>query len=315
MKLTRRALMGTMAASSAFAQRRQFKNWKPKLGILCRYSPSNIEFAREEGFTSLELNVGGQLPHDASDSVVQKVKDHIDRSGLFVSCLFSVANHIDPDLDKRQAGNDMFAKTIELAGRMGVPYVGSVSGKNPALSLKQQAEEIVKTYEENYFPLCEKHNVKIVWEPWPNGPNVATGPEGYEALFTAFNDSPYVGLLYDPSHLVRQFMDPMQCARDYIDKIYEVHLKDVEIMWHVLRKFGIQPFSNVRWWRYRLPGHGQLNWAEFFTILQDAGYKGALNIEHEDAFYYPPYDGDNFTPQFKKGFSVTHEYLRQFIPA
>ena len=74
------------------------------------------------------------------------------------------------------------------------------------------------------------------------------------------------------------------------------------------------PKGRVDWWRYRLPGHGQLNWAEFFTILQDAGYKGALNIEHEDAFYYPPYDGDNFTPQFKKGFSVTHKYLRQFIP-
>ncbi len=150
---------------------------------------------------------------------------------------------------------------------------------------------------------------------WRDGPNIAVGPAGYEALFKGFGSSPWVGLCYDPSHLQSQLMDPVQCARDFADKIWDVHLKDVEIMWHVLRKVGINPFRNVSWWRYRLPGHGQLNWAEFFTILQEAGYKGAMNIEHEDAFYYPAYEGDDFTPQYKEGFRVTHEFLRQFVPA
>lgn len=315
MTLTRRTLFGALSASAALAQRRQFANWKPKLGILCRYSKSNIEFAKEDGFTSLQLNVGGQLPHDAGDNVIAEVKGQIDRSGLYVSSLMMVVNHIDPDPAKRAAGNSDFAKCIELAGKMRIPYVATMSGKNANIGFDKQIDDIVRVYNEKYIPLCQKHNVKIIWEPWPEGPNVATGPEGYEALFTAFKDSPYVGLLYDPSHLVRQFMDPMQCARDFVDKIWDVHLKDVEIMWHVLRKVGIHPFRNVSWWRYRLPGHGQLNWAEFFTILQEAGYKGAMNIEHEDAFYYPAYEGDDFTPQYKEGFRVTHKFLRQFVPA
>jgi hypothetical protein len=39
-----------------------------------------------------------------------------------------------------------------------------------------------------------------------------------------------------------------------------------------------------------------------------------MNIEHEDAFYYPNYQGDEFTEQFKAGFRVAHEYLKQFVP-
>ena len=31
-------------------------------------------------------------------------------------------------------------------------------------------------------------------------------------------------------------MDPIQTARDFVDKIYDVHLKDTEVRWDVLRR-------------------------------------------------------------------------------
>jgi sugar phosphate isomerase/epimerase len=175
--------------------------------------------------------------------------------------------------------------------------------------------EIVRVYTEKYFPLCEKHRVRILWEPWPGGPNIATGPVGYEALFKAFGNSPYVGLQYDPSHLLWQMMDPVQTARDFIDKIYDVHLKDTEIRWHILRKSGIHPLANAQWWRYRLPGLGSIDWPAFFTVLMDAGYQGAMNIEHEDDLYGWPYPADDFSDEYKTGFRVAHQFLRQFVPA
>jgi sugar phosphate isomerase/epimerase len=174
--------------------------------------------------------------------------------------------------------------------------------------------EIVRVYTEKYFPLCQKHKVRILWEPWAGGPNIATGPAGYEALFKAFGDSPYVGLQYDPSHLVWQMMDPIQCARDFAGKIFDVHLKDTEILWPVLRKTGIHPLNDARWWRFRLPGFGSIHWAEFFSVLMDAGYQGAMNIEHEDNLYGWPYTGDDFSEEYKTGFRVAHRYLRQFVP-
>jgi sugar phosphate isomerase/epimerase len=70
----------------------------------------------------------------------------------------------------------------------------------------------------------------------------------------------------------------------------------------------------AKWWRFRLPGSGVIDWSGFFTALADAGYSGGLNIENEDQFYYPSYEGDNFTDAFKEGYRVAHAYVRQFVP-
>jgi len=314
MTYTRRVILGAAAASVAAAQSRGPRNWKPKVGILMRYSESNLEFARKEGFTSLQLSVGAGLPADASDSLVTKVKDQVSRAGLYVSSLMISENHTAPDPAQRAAINKRFTQTLELASKLGVPYIGTMSGNMPGRKLPEQVTEIVRVYNEQYFPLCQKYNVKICWEPYAGGPNIATGPVGYEALFKAFGDSPYVGLLFDPSHLFWQFMDPIQCARDFASKIWDVHLKDCEILWHVLRRTGINPPDGSRWWRFRLPGSGQVDWKGFFTVLEEAAYQGAMNIEHEDAFYYPSYAGDNFTEPYMAGFRVAHQFLRQYVP-
>ncbi len=251
----------------------------------------------------------------ATDEIIERVKKTLHDVEISVSALQVGANHIHPDPERRRRENEYFAKTIELAGRLGVPYIGTQSGKDPSKKFPEQVGEIVRVYTDEYFPACEKYKVKILWEPWPDGPNIATSPVGFEALFKAFGDSPHVGLQYDPSHLVRQFMDPIQTARDFVSKIYDVHLKDTEIRWDVLRRGGINPVDGARWWRYRLPGLGSIPWAEFFTVLQDAGYQGAMSIEHEDELYGAPNrGGPDFSADYKTGFRMAHRYLRQYVP-
>ena len=34
-------------------------------------------------------------------------------------------------------------------------------------------------------------------------------------------------------------------------------------------------------------GLGSVDWKGFFSVLAEAGYTGAMNIENEDQFYYP----------------------------
>jgi sugar phosphate isomerase/epimerase len=123
-----------------------------------------------------------------------------------------------------------------------------------------------------------------------------------------------VGLQYDPSHLVWQMMDPIQTAREFVDKIYDVHLKDTEIRWDVLRRGGINPVNRAQWWAYRLPGLGSINWSEFFSVLQRVGYTGAMSIEHEDALYGEDHPGPDFGEDYKTGFKMGHRYLRQYVP-
>jgi sugar phosphate isomerase/epimerase len=310
--MTRRSVLTAIsAAAAAQAQRNRPPNWKPKLGILASYSDANLEFARAEGFTSMQLRLD---PNKLDDAAIASIKAKIQRAGIYASSLAADGNHIDPDPAKRERQNNVTIKMIELAGKLGVPCIGGQSGKIVDQPLQKQIDEIVRVYTEKYFPVLERNKVRMLWEPWAGGPNIATGPVAWEALFKAFGNTPHLGLQFDPSHLVWQFMDPVQAARDFADKIYDVHLKDTEILWHIVRKSGIQPVNGAKWWRFRVPGNGSVDWKGFFAVLADAGYTGAMNIENEDEFYYPAYDQGNFTEQFKRGFRVAHEFLKTLVP-
>jgi sugar phosphate isomerase/epimerase len=335
--MTRRTLVGTLAAAATLKsqttqgaqatppphpQRRRrddpHPEWKPKLGVLGPYTPANVEFTKAQGFTNMILNAGPRSTLDANsvtDAQVSEIKATLTRVGMNVSTFQIDGNHIDPDPARRARMNDYIVKAIDLAGKLGVRYIGTQSGKDPSKTLTEQVDDIVRVYHEKYFPACERNQVKILWEPYPESPNIATSPAGFEALFKGFGDAPYVGLQYDPSHLVRQFMDPIQTARDFVDKIYDVHLKDTEILWPVLRHSGINPVDRAQWWRYRIPGMGQIVWRDFFSVLQDVAYTGAMSIEQEDELYGgDTNNGHDFSDDFKEGFIMAKRYLNQYVP-
>jgi sugar phosphate isomerase/epimerase len=308
------------AGSLAAAAKIPHTEWKPMLGVLGPYTPGNVAWAKEQGFTNMILGSGAgknsTLNAQAiSDAEVEDVKRVLKQHQMNVSALQVGSDTINPDMAARARANDYFVKAIELAGKLGVPYIGTQSGKDAKKSFPAQVDEIVRVYNEKFFPVCQANKVRILWEPYPEAPNIATSPVGFAALFKAFGDSPYVGLQYDPSHFVRQFMDPIQTARDFSDKIYDVHLKDTEILWPVLRAGGITPVNGARWWRYRIPGMGSLVWRDFFSVLQDIGYQGAMSVEQEDDLYGADHNpGPDFADDFKTGFVMAKRYLSQYVP-
>lgn len=58
--------------------------------------------------------------------------------------------------------NDHVAGVIEIAGKLGVPHVGTMSGRIAEKTLEQNVDEIKRVYTEKYFPLCEKHKVRLI---------------------------------------------------------------------------------------------------------------------------------------------------------
>ena len=307
MGTTRRAILQSAAALAA-AIPAAAAPWKPKLGIFCRYTPANAAFAAEEGFRCLQVAIGGPVAPESTDQQLEEVTKTLERLGLTISALNGGGNHFDP------AGQQRFVQSIELAGRLGVPFIGTSSGAVAGQPFEAQVQAIVKLYESRYFPACEKNKVRILWEPYVNPNNIATSPVAFQALLRAFRDSPYVGIQMDPSHLAWQMIDPVAATQEFAGQIFNVHLKDTEILWPVVHRAGIQPVNRAKWWRFRLPGSGVIDWKGFFTALAGAGYAGGLNIENEDEFYYPNYEGPNFTESFKEGFRVAHAYVRQYVP-
>ncbi len=323
--MTRRTLVGSLAGAAILQaqsgqrpRRPVYKEWKPRLGVLGPYTPANVEFARAQGFNNMILGSGRRSTLDATsitDAQIQDVKATLEKNQMHVSALQVGDDPINPDAERRARASEYFVAAINLAGKLGVPYIGTQSGKDAAKPFQQQVDEIARVYNEKYFAACERNHVRILWEPYPDAANIATSPVGFEALFKAFGDSPYVGLQFDPSHFVRQFMDPIQTARDFVDKIYDVHLKDTEIFWPVLRAGGINPVNRAKWWTYRIPGMGSIDWRDFFSVLQSAGYSGAMSVEQEDPFYGADNNpGPDFSDDFKMGFVMAKRYLSQYVP-
>ena len=173
--MTRRTLVGSLAVAatmkpqssrSQHAPRPKHTEWKPKLGVLGPYTPANVEFDKAQGFTNLILGAGRGSTLDAdtiTDGQIEEVKATIVQSGMHVSALQVGDNSIPADLERRARDNAYFAKVIDLAGKLGVSYIGTQSGKDASKPFPQQVDEIVRVYNDKYFPACQLSRVRILW--------------------------------------------------------------------------------------------------------------------------------------------------------
>ncbi len=94
------------------------------------------------------------------------------------------------------------------------------------------------------------------------------------------------GINLDPSHFAHQHLDTAQFALEFPDRIYHVHVKDSKKRLDGRRSilgshlnFG----EEARGWDFVSPGHGDVDFEDFFRALNRIGYEGPLSIEWEDS--------------------------------
>jgi len=78
-------------------------------------------------------------------------------------------------------------------------------------------------------------------------------------------------------------LDPYEPLYRFKEKLLLIHAKDTEILRPVPAEKGI--LTDFSWWRYRVPGWGEIDWRKFLSILGETGYGGYLSIEHEDPLF------------------------------
>jgi len=110
----------------------------------------------------------------------------------------------------------------------------------------------------------------------------------WERLFDA-SKLDNIGLEFDPSHLVCQFIDPIETIHRFGNRIFHFHAKDAYINEAQLRRYGICHPSVAE---HRFPGLGQSNWPQIVHALIRAGYDSDLNIEgwHDPVYRDHPSD-------------------------
>jgi len=262
-----------------------------------------VEWASENGFKALEIGSGPGSPLIDPEKVLRQetngIKRALEKGDVIASCLTWCPNNMDPNLETRRRNNAHVRRMIEAAAKLEIPVVSTWIGKVPGT-----VEENMKVYAEVWPPIvehAEEHGVKIAIENCAG--NIAYRPDIWEKMFEII-PSKSLGLNFDPSHLVFQFIDYLDALRKFGDRVYHTHCKDTEILKWRLAWVG---YTGDRWWRFRNPGLGDIDWKKFVTTLQDQKYDYVLSIEHEDPLYHG-------AEGFKEGLIIGRRHLAQFIP-
>ena len=285
-----------------------------------------IRFAAESGYDCVEIMCwpeGGSdrryagVTHLNADgfsaSDAESMRDVLQEHGVEISGLGYYPNPLSNDHEAGKLYQDHIKKVIKAASLLGVNQMNTFIGRDHTRSVignwprfKEVWPDIVR--------LAEDQNVRIgiencpmifTWDEWPGGKNLGTTPAIWRKMFDVI-DSPNFGLNYDPSHLVWQFMDYVEPMREFKDKIFHIHAKDVTIDRADLNQVGVMAPPN-QWHSPKLPGLGEVDWGSFFSTLTGVGYDGPVCVEIEDRAYEGTLD------KRKSAARQSYNFLRQYI--
>jgi sugar phosphate isomerase/epimerase len=271
--------------------------------------PDLVAKSAEIGVHALEVNLGpgyrqigdaayhGHLDLDAiNNGDTASIQETLAQHNVTICSLAPMLNLLVADESLRAERIAIFRATIDACAQLDVPtavtFAGSAHGMHffglPGVGEGHPTNMVsdnLRHFRDVYGPLAqyaESKGIKIAFETAARGGgagNVAHAPELWDAIFNTV-DSPAIGLAFDPSHLVwLQIPNIAGLIRDYRDRIFFVDGKDTEVLPDRLARQGI--FGNS-WWRYRLPGMGDLDWRPILSALSQIGYDGPISIENED---------------------------------
>lgn len=257
-----------------------------------------MQFAGDVDIQALEIMAHPGSNHIDPATMSAKQLDRIrDRAGdldLEISALAYYTNIADPKHVKDVQGHAK--KTIDAAARLGVSTVCMLAGM-PVEGMTK-IDTIRKVLPKAFKPILEharKRGVNIALENW--FATCLQGIDTFEVLFEAIPDENF-GLNYDPSHLYHQECDYFLPVSMFPSRIFHCHAKDTYVDRAMRARVGVY---GQGWWRYAIPGGGNIDWGQYITHLRIHGYDFVLSIEHEDG-----------TQSREDGFYRGARYLEQF---
>ena len=288
------------------------------------------KWASEHGFKALELSCWPRTNvRDYSGSEIdvanftkeeaEEIKKYFKEYGLTISSIAYYDNNLDRDPQKRAFINNHFKKCVDAAVLLGVSTVGTFIGRNIDKSLEENFDEFEVVFKE-LVKYAEDKDIKVViencqmngWQIKGLPGTISFTPELWREMFKRVPNKNF-GLNYDPSHLHAMLIDYITPIKEFKDRIFHVHAKDAEVFEDNLKSYGVlNKQLNVSdedfgYWRYRMPGLGQVNWEILLNELKGIGYEGVVSIEHED----PLFEGSE--EKVKEGLQLGIDHLEKLI--
>jgi sugar phosphate isomerase/epimerase len=263
-----------------------------------------LAFASAEGFECVELmcwppgkadrRYAGVTHVDVTtldDRAAARVRTLLEEHEVAISGLGYYPNPLAPDPGEARVYVEHIKAVIRAANLLGVPTVNTFVGRDWTKTVDAQWPRFLETWRP-LVAYAEQHAVRIGIEncpmlftadEWPGGKNLATTPAVFRRMFADI-PSPSFGLNFDPSHFVWQHMDYLRPLREFKDRLFHVHAKDVRLDRERLDEVGVLA-TPLEYHRPKLPGLGEVSWGRFFSVLSDSGYDGPVCVEVEDRAY------------------------------
>ena len=102
----------------------------------------------------------------------------------------------------------------------------------------------------------------------------------------AIDHHPCFGFNFDPSHMIHQFINPVEFIDEFPERIFHVHVKDSRVQLtgrNSILASHLDFGDSRRGWDFVSPGHGDVKWDPIVRALNRIGYDGPLSIEWEDS--------------------------------
>ncbi len=303
-----------------------------KLGLLTAAFPDTpleevAEWAAANGFSMLEVacwpradgpsrRYAGVSHIDCANLGDDEAKDLVGSlaaAGIEISGLGYYPNPLSPDLDHRAEVIAHLGHVFTAAAKLGVPVVNTFIGNDKAKPYKENFAEFTKVWPDLVARAADA-GVKIgiencpmifSYDEWPAGNNLMHNPAAWRDVF-GYLEGDTLGLNLDPSHLVWQMIDYERVVREFGERIYHVHAKDMEIDRDGLYEHGVLS-AGMGWQVPRLPGLGEVRWDRFLAALYQVGYDHGVIVEHEDR----QFEGSD--EKIKAGFLLARNAVGPYI--
>jgi sugar phosphate isomerase/epimerase len=286
-----------------------------------------VHFASESGFDAVEVmcwpkgkaerRYAGVTHIDVTgldDGDAARINRLFGDAGVAISGLGYYPNPLAPDEEEARVYIEHIKDVIRAAELLGIGVVNTFIGRDWTKSVDDNWPRFKKVWPP-LIRLAEDHGVRIgiencpmafTQDEWPGGKNLARNPAIWRWMFAEIPSESF-GLNYDPSHMVWQQMDYVKPLREFADKLFHIHVKDVRIDRQRLDDVGIMA-TPLEFHTPKLPGLGEIDWGMFFSVLTDVGYEGPVCIEVEDRAY------EGSLASRKGALIQSARYLRQFMP-
>jgi sugar phosphate isomerase/epimerase len=306
--------LGLLSAALGQMSLEQVAAWAPQAG----YEALEVAawpVGSQHIYQAAHLDVASFTAGDAA-----RVRDLMDRHDLTISAVTYCGNNLHGDAAERDRIHRHLRACIDAAATLGVRYVTTFIGRDITLPVADN----LKLAEQHLPPLTRyaaDQGVKLLaencpmegWHPDGYPGNLAYSPELWDWMAGLG-----FGLTYDPSHLPWLGIDPLD-ALDYALRaglVGHVQAKDIQIDERERTRYGVfgktvgrSSPTDVGWWRYRVPGRGQLDWNAIIDALYSAGYDGDVAVEHEDPVWGGALD------KTLQGMRIAADTLRPLIVA